>query len=343
MKKILTATLILNALIQAAATAEAAPVTRRRLAQQAAPAAPVAAGAVAHPLADDGAIVAPTAPLGAPVQRAGVIPSSASAASPISATSTSVSTSAPAAPAKRVKVQFGYDGATSGLRNLKSAESPDDFNPTGGGALEHRFFVAVPYKLAEKVSITPQVSILVTGRAGEKAPPQQIMDVPFVTLKVKDVIKTKSYDLAAAFRTYFGVTNAMHDRGRMASFRYTAAQTFNIPDTKVSLGLEAYLQGHMYRETYADTQRIRRYLNPTITYQATDDTSVGLSFEQRATNLMGDATMFTYAEESQNFQAVVNSNLTPNLNLNTGLDFKPHGRINMDTTQLFATLIWTVN
>ncbi len=340
MKKILTATLILNALIQAAASAEAAPVTRRRLAQQAAPAAPTAA-AVADPLAEDP--LEDDVAVSASRQRAGVIPSSASSAAPqMTAASTSVTTAAPAAPAKRIKVQFGYDGATSGLRNLKSAESPDDYNPTGGGALEHRFFVAVPYKLAEKVSITPQASILVTGRAGT-TPPQQILDVPFITLKVKDVIKTKNYDLAAAFRTYFGVTNAMHDRGRMASFRYTAAQSFTIPDTKVSLGLEAFLQGHMYRETFADTQRIRRYLNPTITYQATDDTSFGLSFEQRATNLMGDATIFTYAEESQNFQAVVNSNLTPNLNLNTGLDFKPHGRINMDTTQLFATLIWTVN
>ncbi len=340
MKKILTATLILSATVPSlSVTVEAAPVARRRLAQQAAP----AAAAVADPLADDVAVIPPTAPLGASSQRAGVVPSSASSAAPqMTGASTSVTTAAPAAPAKRIKVSFGYDGATSGLRNLKSAESPDDFNPTGGGALEHRFFVSVPYKLAEKVSITPQVGVLVTGRAADKAP-QQILDVPFVTLKVKDVIKTKNYDLAAAFRTYFGVTNAMHDRGRMASFRYTAAQNFTIPDTKVSLGLEAYLQGQLYRETYADQQRIRRYLNPTISYQATEATSVGLSFEQRATNLMGDTTMFTYAEESQNFQAVVNSNLTPNLNLNTGLDFKPHGRINMNTTQLFATLIWTVN
>jgi hypothetical protein len=339
MKKILTATLILNALIQAAATADAAPVTRRRLAQQAAPTAPAAA--VADPLAEDP--LEDDVAVSTSRQRAGVIPSSASNAAPqMTAASTSVTTAAPAAPAKRIKVTFGYDGATSGLRNLKSAESPSDFTATGGGPLEHRFFVAVPYKLAEKVSITPQVGVLVTGRAGDK-PPQQVLDVPFVTLKVKDVIKTKNYSLEGAFRTYFGVTNAMHDRGRMASFRYTAAQSVSIPDTKFSLGLEAFLQGQLYRETYADQQRIRRYLNPTISYQATEATSVSLSFEQRATNLMGDATMFTYAEESQNFQAVVNSNLTPNLNLNTGLDFKPHGRINMDTTQLTATLVWTVN
>ena len=99
----------------------------------------------------------------------------------------------------------------------------------------------------------------------------------------------------------------------------------------------------MYRETVATSQRIRAYANPTVSYQATSDTAVGLSYEIKGTNLMGDPNIFTYAYEADAFQTFLNTNLTPNLNLNTGLDFKSHGRINMDTTQLFATLIWTVN
>jgi len=162
---------------------------------------------------------------------------------------------------------------------------------------------------------------------------------PFLSMSRGRIINQNGYTLGASLRTYFPASDGSQAAHKITRLRLIISQTYNVPDTRWSLGLTAFAQGHFYTaERAANATRLDYLMEPTVSYQILPNLSAALTYDMTAGNsynhlLVDFENASTLLMPSLSWDAARWLTLEPSLGIATG------GPINAKTTTTNLTAV----
>jgi len=237
-----------------------------------------------------------------------------------------------------------------------SVTGPSMFQPEAAtGAAEDRSApltilhdIAVGYKLNSKgLTLEPVVRFNQTLRASEEEGAVtrnaniQMLNDPWIKLKQSKIASFAGVNFGGSVRAYVPTSQLSQDVGLIVGSRASGTFSYDVPKTKLSLGLETFVQHALFNSSDREV-RIKKnrphysvYANPNVTYQLTEKLAlIGLyeiqSGHRAKSRGMEMDFMFSDIEAGVSWDVTKKINLSPVLNVKTG----PGETMNLKTTSM---------
>lgn len=208
-----------------------------------------------------------------------------------------------------------YYGPSLGNMTVNTPKVDGSDDPKSPQALDSTLFLG--YKLSDTLTV---------GLAEEFFYKPFVSEVnftdPFIKLAKKDLIKEGHFSIAADLRGYIPLTQKSIDSELIAGIRSTQFTTYEIPDTKWSIGSYSFLRFNAYTADGTGNDLIA-YFGPHIDYQITPTISASLLYEM-ATHHKYNTSLTSFEEEApDDIEPSLSWDITPSFTIAPYLNLFP--------------------
>jgi hypothetical protein len=229
---------------------------------------------------------------------------------------TSTATATAVAPSVMSKITASYVGLYHGpgIKDPISSMQPDENGELSGQMLESSIIGG--YKLTNTITAGAYVNF--TSEVGKGT----YLNDPALNIANSKMIDMGNFSMASHFRAYLPVTQASRDANQITQLRNLNILNYDVPKTKLSLGLITSERLYIYSSN-TDGQRVARlYAGPMVNYQLTPTIAVGVLGEVESTYKRG-ADFFSVADGAFDVEPNISWDVTPKINVNPYLNLYP--------------------